>query len=59
MAGLAIKILVGIGMKFMTEAFFSKVIGHGCLALADSAKNKLTKEVATDVATALGVSDKP
>lgn len=56
MEEVALKILLGIAMKFFTETFFSKLIGHSALVLAKSTKNTLTKEVATDVAGALGVT---
>ncbi len=56
MEALALKIALGIAMKFFTETFFSKLIGHSALVLAKSTKNTLTKEMATDVANALGVT---
>ncbi len=56
MQELAISLLIGLTKRLLTEVFFSKLVGHSALVLAKSTKNTLTKEMATDVANALGVT---
>lgn len=55
MSGIAIKILIGLGTKFLTETFVSRVLVHGLKAAAGKTTNKVDDQMVQDVADALGV----
>lgn len=59
MTGIAIKILVGLGMKLLTETFVSRVLVHAARQVAKSTTNTLDDKLVDDLAAGLGVSDKP
>lgn len=59
MTGIAIKILVGLGMKLLTETFVSRVLVHTARQVAKSTTNTLDDKLVDDLAAGLGVSDKP
>jgi hypothetical protein len=59
MSGIAIKILVGLGMKLLTETFVARVLVHTARQVAKSTANTLDDKLVDDLAAGLGVSDKP
>lgn len=59
MSGIAIKILVGLGMKLLTETFVARVLVHTARQVAKSTVNTLDDKLVDDLAAGLGVSDKP
>lgn len=55
MGDIVIKLMLGIGSKFITEAFLGRILVYGLRALSDSTKNKLDDEMVDAVADALGI----
>ncbi len=55
MSDLAIKILIGLAGKLLTESFLSRVLVHGAQQLSKSTANTLDDKLVADFATALGV----
>ncbi len=59
MTDIAVKILVGLGMKLLTETFVARVLVHASRQIAKSTSNTLDDKLVDDLAAGLGVSDKP
>lgn len=57
MADIAIRILIGLGTKIMTETFLAKVVVHSLKALVARTDSKFDDQLITDLAEALGVQD--
>lgn len=55
MSGIMLNILVGIGTKFLTETFVSRMLVHGLKAAAAKTTNKVDDQMVQDVADALGI----
>lgn len=57
MTNIALKILIGLGTKLMTETFLAKVVVHSLKAFVARTDNKFDDKLISDLAEALGVSD--
>ncbi len=55
MSDLAIKILIGLATKLLTESFLSRILVHGAQQLSKSTENTLDDKLVADLAMALGV----
>lgn len=57
MADIIIKLLIGMGMRLLTERFLGRMLIHGCRSLSDKTSNKLDDSMVDDLAEALGQGD--
>lgn len=57
MSGIAIKILVGLGTRLLTETFVARVVVHTARTLAKKTSNDLDDKLVDDLAMGLGVKD--